>query len=154
MSAPEESSETMSDNTVVMENRKGSGSPQRHVQNDNMELKKMQGAEEDVGFQEDIMQLARLGDVGGIQKLFDQGKFSPSYKDEEGITPLHVSRTLSIIDHRIDVLITWLVSGQRSTTNMPSVNISSGRAQRSMPREGSPSRRLQCGRRRSVTTIL
>lgn len=38
----------------------------------------------------DIMQLARLGEVGAIQKLFDDGTFSIDYKDEEGITPLHV----------------------------------------------------------------
>jgi palmitoyltransferase ZDHHC13/17 len=39
---------------------------------------------------EDIMQLARLGDVAAIQKLFDSGKFDGQYCDAEGITPLHV----------------------------------------------------------------
>ena len=39
---------------------------------------------------EDIMQLARLGEVGPIQTLFDEGKYDAKYADEEGITPLHV----------------------------------------------------------------
>jgi palmitoyltransferase ZDHHC13/17 len=38
----------------------------------------------------DIMQCARLGEVGLLQKMFDSGKFSAQYKDTEGITPLHV----------------------------------------------------------------
>jgi hypothetical protein len=38
----------------------------------------------------DIMQCARLGETGLIQKMFESGKFSPQYKDAEGITPLHV----------------------------------------------------------------
>ena len=40
--------------------------------------------------EEDIMQLARLGEIAAIQKLFDGGKFDATYKDEQGITPLHV----------------------------------------------------------------
>jgi hypothetical protein len=40
--------------------------------------------------EEDIMQLARLGEIGAIQKLFDRGMFDAQYKDEQGITPLHV----------------------------------------------------------------
>ncbi|KAI9662988.1 MAG: palmitoyltransferase akr1 [Bathelium mastoideum] len=39
--------------------------------------------------EKDIMQLARLGEIGAIQKLFDNGDFDATYKDEEGITPLH-----------------------------------------------------------------
>ena len=40
---------------------------------------------------EDIMQLARLGEIGPIQRLLEDGKYDAAYKDEEGITPLHVS---------------------------------------------------------------
>lgn len=36
------------------------------------------------------MQLARLGEIGAIQKLFDSGKADVNFKDEQGITPLHV----------------------------------------------------------------
>ena len=39
---------------------------------------------------EDIMQLARLGEIGPIQTLFEEGKYNSKYADEEGITPLHV----------------------------------------------------------------
>ncbi|KAL9064535.1 MAG: hypothetical protein Q9157_007795 [Trypethelium eluteriae] len=39
----------------------------------------------------DIMQLARLGEIGAIQKLFDKGEYDATYKDEEEITPLHCS---------------------------------------------------------------
>jgi|SRR5271155_527138 len=40
--------------------------------------------------EEDIMQCARLGETGLIKKLFDAGRFDAKYKDDEGITPLHV----------------------------------------------------------------
>jgi hypothetical protein len=41
--------------------------------------------------EDDIMQLARLGDTEGIQKLFNSGKYDATFCDNEGITPLHVS---------------------------------------------------------------
>lgn len=40
---------------------------------------------------EDVMQLSRLGDIQAVKALFDSGKIRPDYKDNEGITPLHVS---------------------------------------------------------------
>lgn len=40
--------------------------------------------------EEDLLQLSRLGEIGAIQKLFDSGKVKATYKDEEGITALHV----------------------------------------------------------------
>lgn len=39
---------------------------------------------------EDIMQIARIGEVPVMQKLFESRKFNAGYTDEEGITPLHV----------------------------------------------------------------
>ena len=42
--------------------------------------------------EDDIMQCARFGETGLIKKLLDAGKFDAKYRDEEGITPLHVSR--------------------------------------------------------------
>ncbi|EED21786.1 palmitoyltransferase SidR [Talaromyces stipitatus ATCC 10500] len=65
---------------------------------DNVELKNMtanngNGAGETARLplpvESDIMQLARLGEIGAMQKLFDTKKFNAKYKDEEGITPLH-----------------------------------------------------------------
>lgn len=39
--------------------------------------------------EDDIMQLARLGEIGAIQKLIDAEKYDANFKDEQGITPLH-----------------------------------------------------------------
>lgn len=40
--------------------------------------------------QPDIMQLARVGNVGGMEKLFESSEYDATYTDDEGITPLHV----------------------------------------------------------------
>ncbi|OAQ86067.1 palmitoyltransferase akr1 [Purpureocillium lilacinum] len=37
----------------------------------------------------DIMQVARVGDIAAMEKLFESGEFDATYADEEGITPLH-----------------------------------------------------------------
>lgn len=39
--------------------------------------------------EEDIMQCARIGALGHIQSMLESGKYSASYADQEGITPLH-----------------------------------------------------------------
>lgn len=57
---------------------------------DQMELKDILPAGHEYNPEDDIMQLARLGDVGGIQKLFESGRFDATFADEENITPLHV----------------------------------------------------------------
>lgn len=38
----------------------------------------------------DIMQMARVGDLAGMEKLFATGDYDATYTDDEGITPLHV----------------------------------------------------------------
>jgi palmitoyltransferase len=43
------------------------------------------------GQEDDIMQVARIGDVPAMEKLFESGDFDATYHDDEGITPLHVS---------------------------------------------------------------
>lgn len=59
-----------------------------------MELKNMASGSESVKgaipLGEDIMQVARIGEVSVMQRLFDTKKFNAGYKDDEGITPLHV----------------------------------------------------------------
>ncbi len=40
--------------------------------------------------QPDIMQLARVGDIAGMEKLFESSEYDATYTDDEGITPLHV----------------------------------------------------------------
>lgn len=39
---------------------------------------------------EDVMQLARMGEIGAMQNLFTAKRFTANHRDEEGITPLHV----------------------------------------------------------------
>lgn len=60
------------------------------------ELEDMADQKPGLPVEEDIMQLARLGEISAIQKLFDGGKFDATYTDEQGITPLHV-RTIQHI---------------------------------------------------------
>jgi hypothetical protein len=83
------------------------------------ELDDMADKKPSLPVEEDIMQLARLGEIGAVQKLFDSGKFDATYTDEQGITPLHV-RTLqqSIHDREAHTLIATH-SGRPSTTTMP-----------------------------------
>lgn len=45
----------------------------------------------DKGGQLDIMQLARVGDIPAMEKLFESSEYDATYSDDEGITPLHVS---------------------------------------------------------------
>lgn len=59
----------------------------------NVEMKSMQPSGLEAPVNEDIMQLARLGDIPAVQKLFDDGTFEATYCDSEGITPLHVCIT-------------------------------------------------------------
>lgn len=40
--------------------------------------------------EDDLMGLARLGELRAIQKLFDSGKYTASSTDSQGITALHV----------------------------------------------------------------
>lgn len=39
----------------------------------------------------DIMQIARIGDIPAMERLFEAGTYDATYADDEGITPLHVS---------------------------------------------------------------
>ncbi|CAJ0553324.1 Ff.00g118360.m01.CDS01 [Fusarium sp. VM40] len=41
------------------------------------------------GQEDDIMQVARIGDVPAMEKIFESGEFDATYHDDEGITPLH-----------------------------------------------------------------
>jgi palmitoyltransferase ZDHHC13/17 len=53
-----------------------------------MEMNNLPGGEAPV--QEDIMQLARVGNIQAMEKLFETGDYDATYTDDEGITPLHV----------------------------------------------------------------
>lgn len=64
--------------------------PQLSVEDGNVEMKNIASTEPVLAGDQDIMQLARLGDIPAIQKLYDAGIFTPLHCDDEGITPLHV----------------------------------------------------------------
>lgn len=50
---------------------------------------------------EDIMQLARIGEIGAMQSMFAAKKLTANHTDEEGITPLHVCFSASPFDYTI-----------------------------------------------------
>lgn len=71
-------------------NTKASVALPKVTANAEMELENMGSVEDKLPLHEDIMQLARLGEISPIKHLFNAGKFSAKFRDEEGITPLHV----------------------------------------------------------------
>jgi hypothetical protein len=77
--------------SAVMVNGKASALAPKLSDDNDVELENMLPVGPVVPADQDIMQLARLGDIAGIQKLYDSGAFTSSYCDGEGITPLHVS---------------------------------------------------------------
>lgn len=77
----------LSVNSPPRANAKATPAPPKLSGDGNVEL---QDVPTKLPIEDDIMQLARLGEVGAIQRLFESGRFNAKYKDEEGITPLHV----------------------------------------------------------------
>ncbi|KAJ5387235.1 hypothetical protein N7509_009776 [Penicillium cosmopolitanum] len=59
--------------------------------NTDVEMKNMQSnaPKGSIPLGEDIMQLARIGEIGAMQNLFATKKLTANHRDEEGITPLH-----------------------------------------------------------------
>lgn len=81
-------------------NGKGTTSPPKVTQHDaNVEMKSVksgrEGVKGSIPLGEDIMQIARIGEVSVMQRMFEEKKLTANHKDEEGITPLHV-RTMSL----------------------------------------------------------
>jgi len=68
----------------------GPQSPGARPTEQHVELSDLGAKKPTLPLEEDIMQLARLGEIGAIQKLFNSGKYDATYADEQGITPLHV----------------------------------------------------------------
>ncbi|PLB42410.1 Palmitoyltransferase akr1 [Aspergillus candidus] len=81
-----------SNNSSPSERKSTASPPQVAPQNASVELKQMnkparRGGSIPLG--EDVMQIARIGEVPAMQRLFDEKKFTATHADEEGITPLH-----------------------------------------------------------------
>ncbi|KAI0128777.1 hypothetical protein BJ170DRAFT_622879 [Xylariales sp. AK1849] len=53
-----------------------------------MEMGNLPGADAPPA-EEDIMQLARVGNIQAMERLFEKDEYDATYTDEEGITPLH-----------------------------------------------------------------
>jgi len=66
--------------------------------NADVELKNMQSnaPKGSIPLGEDIMQLARIGEIGAMQNLLATKNLTANHRDAEGITPLHV-RLLSLL---------------------------------------------------------
>ena len=133
-------------------NGKASAVPPKVTGGNTVELGDVASHEDKMPLHEDIMQLARLGEIGPIQALFKAGKFSARYKDQEDITPLHVSLDMKPNVARCGPCLR-ASSGLQSTITMRSVNTSSNPARRSMQRAASPLLLLQCGLHNGVTSI-
>ncbi|KAI9734514.1 MAG: palmitoyltransferase akr1 [Cirrosporium novae-zelandiae] len=54
-----------------------------------LEMQNMNNGGTKLPIEEDLFQLARLGETAAIRKLFETGKYDANYKDQEGITALH-----------------------------------------------------------------
>ncbi|KAH8805592.1 hypothetical protein F5884DRAFT_799941 [Xylogone sp. PMI_703] len=76
-------------NLLKMPNGKANIATPKLSDDGQVELGDIESPSMDPSPDEDIMQLARIGDIPGIQRLYDSGKFDASYCDAEGITPLH-----------------------------------------------------------------
>jgi hypothetical protein len=57
---------------------------------DRVELSDLEASPPQLPVEQDLMQLARLGELRGIQKLFDSGRYNAKSTDDQGITTLHV----------------------------------------------------------------
>ena len=73
-----------------MPNGKASVVAPKLSDDNHVELEEIIHQAQDFSPEDDIMQLARMGDVQGIEKLYESGKYDAQYCDAEGITPLHV----------------------------------------------------------------
>lgn len=60
-----------------------------------MEMRDMGGNEVVEEVEEDILKLAMKGDIKGLRNMIETGKAGAAYRDEMGITPLHVGASLT-----------------------------------------------------------
>lgn len=101
-------------------NGNGTATPPNDVEMKSLRLDPPKGS---IPLGEDIMQLARMGEIGTMQKLFTAKKFTANHRDEEGITPLHVRYNPAQCTTGICLLTAfYLSSGRQSTINMRCVD--------------------------------
>ncbi|KAI7534430.1 hypothetical protein KC331_g12567, partial [Hortaea werneckii] len=56
---------------------------------DKVELSDLDSSPPRLPVEQDLMQLARLGELRSVQRLFDSGRYTAKSTDEQGITALH-----------------------------------------------------------------
>lgn len=81
------------DPSATPDARKGSSSASSSAGKDGLdkvELSDLDASPPRLPVEQDLMQLARLGELRAIQRLFDSGRYSAKSTDEQGITALHV----------------------------------------------------------------
>ena len=76
----------------ILPNGKATAAPPKVSGDGNVDSEDVGPPEDKLPLHEDVMQLARVGEIGSIQKLFDDGKVDASFRDKDGITPLHVRK--------------------------------------------------------------
>ncbi|KAM3073657.1 palmitoyltransferase akr1 [Clarireedia jacksonii] len=81
--------ESTQKNSLVMPTGKSKAVAPTLSDKNTVELGDMTGSDQPPVKNVDVMQLARLGDVPAMEKLFKEGVYDASYCDAEGITPLH-----------------------------------------------------------------
>jgi len=107
--------ESAQNNLPIMPNGKATAVAPKLSDDNHVELSEILPSGPAVSPDEDIMQLARLGDIPAIEKLYESGRFDASYCDAEGITPLHVFAPFGYV-HRC--FTDLFCSGPPSITNM------------------------------------
>jgi hypothetical protein len=95
---------TTKNNSLMMPNGKATAAAPKLSDDGRVELEDIHPSGQEVNPDEDIMQLARVGDIQGIEKLYDSGKFDATYCDAEGITPLHVNTPALVLMRFTDPL--------------------------------------------------
>ena len=119
------------DPSATPDTRRNSGSATNSPGKDGLErveLSDLESSPPQLPVEQDLMQLARLGELRGIQKLFDSGRYNAKSTDEQGITALHVRRKWAGLGYCVkwnDRLIGKYYSGLLSTVTMLSATFSS-----------------------------
>ena len=96
--------------SALLTGKSSTAPPKLSTPEDDVELKDIKpenGTNVHLPIEEDIMQLARMGEIGAIQKLFQSGRFDARYRDEEAITPLHVGFLSRWLGHKIHLVYGW-----------------------------------------------
>ena len=119
------------DPSATPDTRRNSGSATNSPGKDGLErveLSDLESSPPQLPVEQDLMQLARLGELRAIQKLFDSGRYNAKSTDDQGITALHVRRKWAGLGYCVkwnDRLIGKYYSGLLSTVTMLSATFSS-----------------------------